>query len=350
MPRFSICQEHPFLFPAGAVPSWLLLLQHSRAFAKKPAHREAPVLPQLTACTPRVDTKGHWAWEVCVASPHIPMLAASFFLLGTPLASPEPMCSPSVLVERLLFFSFQNLESWYARHLLSLQFFTSSPWAEDRHCNRGTSPVALSTCGAVCLSCCVFPDVQQQRNVTGDAWFGFVRLVWTDRSQTLFLPPSLAESTMPFFFHACFPHNPNKWGGASFCFPLFSLHPPPLNQESSVVLSQDRFSSRHKMSRNACDSVSEKWCLWLALAGSRMGLGAGFWRLALLSCRNTTAGQDGEEASLRMVPTKATSPAQAAHPQSSTQTVVAGEAQVMPCWATPHHWGHQPTKGTSAQA
>lgn len=101
---------------------------------------------------------------------------------------------------------------------------------------------------------------------------------------------------------------------------LCTVFSPPTPIKSSVLLSRGRFSSRRKMSCNACDSMSEEQCLWLALAGSKMGLGAGFWRLALSSCLNTTAGQDGKEASFRIIPAKASSPAQAAHPQSSTDS------------------------------
>lgn len=103
------------------------------------------------------------------AHPHV---GSKPFLLGTPLASPEPTCSPSVLVERLLLFSFQNLESCYARHLLWLHFFTPSPWAEDHHCNGGTS----SSCSFHMWNCLPFMLRLSRRTAAEECYRGC--LVW----------------------------------------------------------------------------------------------------------------------------------------------------------------------------
>lgn len=79
-----------------------------------------------------------------------------------------------------------------------LQFFTSSFSAEDQCCSRERSSSLLFLHLVFVFYIVSFPDLQQQRNVIGDACFVFVELVLADRSQTLLLTSSSADRAVPF--------------------------------------------------------------------------------------------------------------------------------------------------------
>lgn len=151
MPRFSIHQEYPFLFPAGAVASWLLLSWHSAAFAKalQHLHNSSPCSAPAHHLPVWVGQKrklGTGAMHTFFSHPHV---GSKPSLLGTAPAPPEPTCSPPVLVKRC-FPPPPNQGTCYTNHLPWLQFFTSSPWAEDHRCNRGRSS-SYSFCMQSCL-------------------------------------------------------------------------------------------------------------------------------------------------------------------------------------------------------
>lgn len=146
--RFSICQEHAFLCPDVAIPSWVLPSWHSMILAKALQHLcQAPV-HRLHIGFGHKGSTGN----VHSPFPFIPVLAANLFfqlLLQRPL-------SLSILVKRPFFLSITNWEICYTKHLPCLQLFTSSPWAEDHCCNRGElftySPHMWSRLPFPCLS------------------------------------------------------------------------------------------------------------------------------------------------------------------------------------------------------
>lgn len=168
MLRFNICQEHTFLFLAGAVGSCLLLswsveLIDEQGLCQSTEHPHDFQPSCCPSCTS----------QEAPNDPTHPHVGSKIFLLDAALAPAIP-------------------------NTAHLRFFTSSFSAEDLCCSRERSS-SLLFLQLVFVFCIVpFPGLQQQQNVTGGACFVFVELVLTDRSQTLLLTSSSADRAGPF--------------------------------------------------------------------------------------------------------------------------------------------------------
>lgn len=107
-----------------------------------PAQHQAPALPQLSTCTYSLDTKGCWAQESCKP-----------FLLGTSPAPPDPTHP----CEMLFFFPKKTRGPATTITCLVCNFSRPAPGLRTTAVTEAGLPVTRSACGAVCLSCCVFP-------------------------------------------------------------------------------------------------------------------------------------------------------------------------------------------------